>query len=94
MYSQETLQQYATSPQGPPHIWELTSTCFQKLFKDAPAAPAPSVNQAVLITGESGAGKTFNTRKVCSHVWPPTTLDMSRCQVLDCNLLQLRDHRR
>jgi myosin heavy subunit len=45
-----------------PHLWGVGATCYQHLFSD-PLKPKP-LNQAMIITGESGAGKSYSTTKV------------------------------
>merc|ERR1719340_413236 len=45
----------------PPHLWAITETAYRNMLTNAK-------NQAMLITGESGAGKTENTKKVISYL--------------------------
>ena len=44
----------------PPHLWAITETAYRNMLQDLR-------NQSMLITGESGAGKTENTKKVISY---------------------------
>ena len=45
----------------PPHLWAITETAYRNMLQN-------NKNQAMLITGESGAGKTENTKKVISYL--------------------------
>ncbi|KRX03464.1 Regulator of chromosome condensation 1/beta-lactamase-inhibitor protein II [Pseudocohnilembus persalinus] len=66
LYSQETLRKYykeiIQSGQNSlaykdlePHVYALTAECYRQLFEN-------EKNQAIVISGESGAGKTVNTK--------------------------------
>merc|ERR1719150_3293341 len=45
----------------PPHLWAITENAYANMKTN-------SKDQAMLITGESGAGKTENTKKVISYL--------------------------
>merc|ERR1712223_1226424 len=47
--------------QVPPHLWAITETAYRNMLTNVK-------NQSMLITGESGAGKTENTIKVIAYL--------------------------
>ena len=70
----------------PPHVWALSAKCYEKLF-------ALEVNQAICISGESGAGKTECTKRCLEFI---TTLKVEskslikvpiEDKILSCNPL-------
>ena len=47
--------------EAPPHVWTVSSTCFEYLFQ-------MDKNQAICISGESGAGKTESTKRCLAFI--------------------------
>ena len=45
----------------PPHLWAISETAYRNMIQN-------NKDQAMLITGESGAGKTENTKKVIAYL--------------------------
>merc|ERR1711981_63440 len=45
----------------PPHLWAITETAYRNMLTNLK-------NQSMFITGESGAGKTENTKKVIAYL--------------------------
>ena len=63
-FSDELKERYvgAKMEDNKPHLYAIVDKSFQGMFHDS--LEGPPANQAIIITGESGAGKTFNTKKV------------------------------
>merc|ERR1712168_333111 len=63
IYTQTVVKMYLGKRRNevPPHLWAITETAYRNMLTNAK-------NQAMLITGESGAGKTENTKKVISYL--------------------------
>ncbi|XP_041916338.1 myosin heavy chain, fast skeletal muscle-like [Alosa sapidissima] len=62
VYDQEVVNAYRGKKrvEAPPHIFSVSDNAFQFMLQDRE-------NQSVLITGESGAGKTVNTKRVIQY---------------------------
>merc|ERR1712164_143156 len=63
VYTDEVVKMYRGKrrPEMPPHIFAIVDTAYQDMLTDHD-------NQSMLITGESGAGKTENTKKVIQYI--------------------------
>ena len=68
IFDEEHCQRYlgAQRSENPPHIFAVVQDCYRGLFEASMEGPAQ--DQALVITGESGAGKTFTTGKVLAFV--------------------------
>ncbi|XP_060932766.1 myosin heavy chain, fast skeletal muscle-like isoform X1 [Limanda limanda] len=62
VYDQEVVSAYRGKKrmEAPPHIFSVSDNAYQFMLCDRE-------NQSVLITGESGAGKTVNTKRVIQY---------------------------
>ncbi|XP_062331337.1 myosin heavy chain, fast skeletal muscle-like [Osmerus eperlanus] len=62
VYNQEVVVTYRGKKrmEAPPHIFSISDNAYQFMLTDRE-------NQSILITGESGAGKTVNTKRVIQY---------------------------
>ncbi|XP_013927241.1 PREDICTED: myosin-4-like [Thamnophis sirtalis] len=62
VYNPEVVNAYRGKKrqEAPPHIFSISDNAYQSMLTDRE-------NQSVLITGESGAGKTVNTKRVIQY---------------------------
>ncbi|XP_062409613.1 myosin heavy chain, fast skeletal muscle-like [Sardina pilchardus] len=62
VYDQEVVTAYRGKKrvEAPPHIFSVSDNAYQFMLQDRE-------NQSILITGESGAGKTVNTKRVIQY---------------------------
>uniref|UniRef100_A0A3Q4GXN8 Myosin motor domain-containing protein n=1 Tax=Neolamprologus brichardi TaxID=32507 RepID=A0A3Q4GXN8_NEOBR len=63
--------------EAPPHIFSVSDNAYQNMLTDRE-------NQSVLITGESGAGKTVNTKRVIQYF---ATIGTLEDQIISANPL-------
>ncbi|KAJ8100712.1 P-loop containing nucleoside triphosphate hydrolase protein [Lipomyces tetrasporus] len=68
IYSHEYISTYKNQSRDgtPPHIYAITDLAFRNMLE-------MRENQSILVTGESGAGKTENTKKVIQYLAAVTT---------------------
>ena len=63
IYTQSVVKIYVGKRRNevPPHLWALAETAYRNMMIN-------TKDQSMLITGESGAGKTENTKKVITYL--------------------------
>ncbi|EDV27755.1 uncharacterized protein TRIADDRAFT_20764 [Trichoplax adhaerens] len=63
IYTDKVVEMYKGKRRAemPPHIFSITDNAYNEMLQERE-------NQSILITGESGAGKTENTKKVIQYV--------------------------
>jgi myosin heavy chain 9/10/11/14 len=73
IYSNEYVKMYKGQSREDtrPHIYAMADQAFRNLVEEG-------VDQSILVTGESGAGKTENTKKVIQYLTAVATTDTPR----------------
>ncbi|KAL5406345.1 hypothetical protein PMIN03_007844 [Paraphaeosphaeria minitans] len=73
IYSREYINMYRgrSREETKPHIFAMADEAFRSLVDEG-------ANQSILVTGESGAGKTENTKKVIQYLAAVATSDTPR----------------
>merc|ERR1712096_299247 len=63
VYTQKVIDHYKgrRKTEMPPHLFSVADNAYQNMIQNRE-------NQSMLITGESGAGKTENTKKVIMYI--------------------------
>jgi myosin protein heavy chain len=75
IYDNETIQAYSTHRDDrSPHIYAITDHAYRNMLE-------MYENQSILVTGESGAGKTENTKKVIQYLAAITSGSHQRTRV-------------
>ena len=76
IYSQTVVKMYLGKRRNevPPHLWAITETAYRNMLTN-------TKDQSMLITGESGAGKTENTKKVCLLYTSPSPRDRQKSRM-------------
>ena len=84
IYSNEYIKMYKgqSREDTKPHIYSMADLAFRNLVEEGE-------NQSILITGESGAGKTENTKKVIQYLASVATSDTPRARPGARNLSNL-----
>lgn len=75
IYSRDYVNMYKgrSREDGKPHIFAMADEAFRNLVDEG-------ANQSILVTGESGAGKTENTKKVIQYLAAVATSDTPRAK--------------
>lgn len=84
IYDPSTLDHYhshGADTKPPPHIYATAEGTYRNLL-------ANGKNQLILVTGESGAGKTENTKKIIQYLSSITSADAAANSAIDVKILQ------
>ncbi|KNC56326.1 uncharacterized protein AMSG_02296 [Thecamonas trahens ATCC 50062] len=69
LINQETMEKYKgrpfADPELPPHIYATGDEVYRKMCSPEPGRP---INQSIVISGESGAGKSESTKHVLQYI--------------------------
>ena len=64
--TEQVYRDQQTRSSEKPHPWSLASHCYKEVFE--PRKGAGQNDQFIVLTGESGAGKTFTTMKILDYL--------------------------
>uniref|UniRef100_A0A667XZL2 Myosin-7-like n=1 Tax=Myripristis murdjan TaxID=586833 RepID=A0A667XZL2_9TELE len=80
VYNQEVVIAYRGKKrsEAPPHIFSISDNAYQYMLSDRE-------NQSILITGESGAGKTVNTKRVIQYFASIAAVSIKNNQIIQAN---------
>ncbi|KAI9343887.1 myosin heavy chain [Zopfochytrium polystomum] len=83
LYGEEMLKTYKGRKrcEMPPHIYAVADNAYSDMLQNRE-------NQSILITGESGAGKTENTKKVIQYLTFSASASRGRLGTLEQQILQ------
>eukprot|EP01041_Mallomonas_annulata_P014993 gene14993-31833_t len=66
-----TIGDYDTKP--PPHVYRVADNAYRKMVEMTSTQAGDMSNQSILVSGESGAGKTATTKFIMSYLAEMTT---------------------
>ncbi|XP_035254581.1 myosin-11-like [Anguilla anguilla] len=74
IYSEKVVEMYKGKKrhEAPPHIYSIADNAYRNMMQDRE-------DQSILCTGESGAGKTENTKKVIQYLAVVASSHKSKC---------------
>eukprot|EP00121_Abeoforma_whisleri_P012612 Awhi_evm1s11642 len=83
IYTPEVIEMYRGRRRAevPPHVYNIADEAYRNMLHN-------KENQSILVTGESGAGKTENTKKVIQYIAAIASGDSSAQGQLEEQLLQ------
>ena len=61
LYNENLMEKYSKNNSLPPHLYQLTYYSYKNLIN-------LQKNQSILISGESGAGKTYGTKEIMKYL--------------------------